>query len=77
MTDLARCELLVHLDMKGAPPPCAYMVALMPHFAAWGATGLLIEWEDMLPFEGPLEVIRHPEAYTQDEVSTCIVGISP
>jgi hexosaminidase len=68
MTDLAACELLVHLDMKGAPPPSKFLVELMPHFRDWGATGLLIEWEDMLPFEGPLERIRHPEAYSADEV---------
>ncbi|CAE7618424.1 HEXD, partial [Symbiodinium sp. KB8] len=60
--------------MKGAPPPCSYLVELMSHFAAWGATGVLIEWEDMLPFEGPLEVVRHPEAYTKEEVGRVLAA---
>lgn len=46
--------LLVHVDMKGAPPSGAYLTALLPHVAAWGATGLLMEWEDAFPFDGPL-----------------------
>jgi hypothetical protein len=69
MTDVSRCEMLVHIDMKGAPPPCGFLVQLLPTLASWGASGLLMEWEDMLPFEGPLSCVSHPEAYTASEVS--------
>ena len=37
----------IHLDLKGAPPQPGYLLRLLPFFAQWGATGLLIEWEDV------------------------------
>ena len=43
--------LLVHIDMKGGPPRPQYLVQLLPLLKQWGATGLLIEWEDMFPWE--------------------------
>lgn len=61
-------EKLVHLDLKGGPPRPDYLVSLFPLMQAWGATGLCIEWEDMLPFHGRLAVIRSPHAYTAEEV---------
>lgn len=64
----AAVEVLVHVDMKGAPPTARHLADLMPWLARWGATGVLIEWEDMLPWSGSLECARHPEAYTRDEV---------
>nr|XP_023692615.1 hexosaminidase D [Paramormyrops kingsleyae]XP_023692616.1 hexosaminidase D [Paramormyrops kingsleyae] len=49
---------LVHLDLKGAPPRIAYLQKLIPLFAQLGAHGLLLEYEDMFPYEGTLEVLR-------------------
>ena len=43
--------LLVHIDMKGGPPRPQYLLQLLPLLKQWGATGLLIEWEDMFPWE--------------------------
>lgn len=60
----------IHLDMKGAPPTVPYLLALFPYLARWGATGLLIEWEDILPWSGSLEALKHTDAYTPDEVKT-------
>ena len=37
----------VHLDMKGAPPKLDYLKIVIPLFKRWGATGLLLEWEDV------------------------------
>ena len=43
--------LMVHIDMKGGPPRPQYLLQLLPLLKQWGATGLLIEWEDMFPWE--------------------------
>ena len=33
-----------------------YLVDLLPVLKSWGATGILIEWEDMFPWEGKVKV---------------------
>lgn len=37
----------IHLDLKGAPPRPSYLIQLFTFVAEWGASGLLIEWEDV------------------------------
>ena len=41
----------VHIDMKGGPPTLTYLLQLMEVMAGWGAEGLVLEWEDMFPYE--------------------------
>ncbi|KAJ4444349.1 hypothetical protein ANN_06141, partial [Periplaneta americana] len=48
---------LVHLDLKGAPPKITYLAQLFPLLRDWGATGLLIEWEDTFPYVRDLAVL--------------------
>ncbi|MDA0991615.1 MAG: beta-N-acetylhexosaminidase [Verrucomicrobia bacterium] len=67
-------QKLVHLDFKGAPPKVAYLCDLFPRLKAWGATGVCLEWEDMLPFEGPIAVIRNAVAYSRDEVDRLLTA---
>jgi len=43
---------IVHFDLKGAPPKMAYLKKIVSLVKQLGATGLLIEWEDMFPFTG-------------------------
>lgn len=59
---------LVHLDLKGAPPKISYYEKLFPFLKESGATGLLIEYEDMFPFWGELKVLASPDAYSCEEV---------
>ncbi|CAN9508942.1 unnamed protein product [Ophioblennius macclurei] len=61
---------LVHLDLKGAPPRVDYLHKLIELFSELGANGLLMEYEDMFPFEGDLKLLQataHP-AYSREEV---------
>ena len=43
---------LIHLDMKGAPPSIEYLKNVLALTASLGATGVLMEWEDMFPWSG-------------------------
>lgn len=45
-------QKLVHLDLKGAPPKPDYLLRLIPLLREWGATGILLEYEDMFPYKG-------------------------
>uniref|UniRef100_A0A8C0WF95 Hexosaminidase D n=1 Tax=Castor canadensis TaxID=51338 RepID=A0A8C0WF95_CASCN len=60
---------LVHLDLKGAPPKVSYLSEIFPLFRALGANGLLIEYEDMFPYEGHLRLLRAKHAYSPSEVA--------
>ncbi|XP_069503445.1 hexosaminidase D-like isoform X2 [Ambystoma mexicanum] len=59
---------LVHLDLKGAAPKVSYFEQVFPLFAKLGANGLLIEYEDMFPFQGELEILRSPYAYSEEDI---------
>lgn len=55
---------LIHVDMKGGPPTISYLLKLIPFFKEWGATGLVIEWEDMFPWSGNLSSLARMGHYT-------------
>ncbi|XP_055298333.1 hexosaminidase D [Sitodiplosis mosellana] len=61
-------QRLVHLDLKGAPPKIAYLKRLLPMLKVLGATGLLIEYEDMFPYQKPIEHLSATNAYSRAEV---------
>ena len=65
-------QRLVHLDLKGAPPKVSYLKAVFPLMREWGATGLCIEWEDMLPLHGRFEFLRSPYAYSERDVAAIL-----
>lgn len=60
--------LYVHLDLKGAAPKVFYFEKLFPLLRKWGAHGICLEYEDMFPFEGILEKVKHKQAYTKEEI---------
>ncbi|KAK6982589.1 hexosaminidase D-like isoform X1 [Biomphalaria glabrata] len=59
---------LVHLDLKGAPLCLSYLEKVLPLFRTFGATGLLIEYEDTFPYQDDLKTIRAPHAYSEDNI---------
>lgn len=63
---------LVHFDLKGAPPKIEYLQQLIPIIVQLGGTGLLIEYEDMFPYEGILKPISALNHYTKAEVCVCV-----
>lgn len=61
---------MVHLDLKGAPPRLNYLYELIQLFSDLGANGILIEYEDMFPYEGELTILQsksHPP-YSREEI---------
>ncbi|XP_046382430.1 hexosaminidase D-like [Ischnura elegans] len=60
---------IVHLDLKGAPPLVSYFEGLFPLLQSLGTTGLLIEYEDMFPFWGPLAGLAARNAYSKANVT--------
>ncbi|XP_028331576.1 hexosaminidase D [Gouania willdenowi] len=61
---------LIHLDLKGAPPRVDYLFKLIEFFSQLGADGLLVEYEDMFPYEEGLTLLQgtvHP-TYSREEV---------
>ncbi|CAF2989518.1 unnamed protein product [Rotaria sp. Silwood2] len=61
-------ERFVHLDLKGGAPKVDYYEKLFPFLKQLGATGLLIEYEDMFPFTNRLAVIKHGLAYSHNDI---------
>ncbi|EDV25366.1 uncharacterized protein TRIADDRAFT_23741 [Trichoplax adhaerens] len=61
---------IVHLDLKGAPPKLSYYKPFFSIMASLGVDGILMEYEDMFPYSGSMEVIRREEAYTNEEIET-------
>lgn len=61
---------LVHLDLKGAPPRVGYLHKLIELFSQLGVDGLLVEYEDMFPYEGELKLLQATTqpAYSREEV---------
>lgn len=60
---------IVHLDLKGAPPKASYYKYLLRLLKKLGATGILIEYEDMFPFEGIIQNISAGNCYTKRDIT--------
>ena len=65
-------QVLVHLDLKGAPPSVPFLRDVISLSAGLGATGLLIEWEDKFPYSGELKPVTAGNAYTMSQVREII-----
>lgn len=60
---------LVHLDLKGAPPLVSYYRRFFPFIKNLGATGILIEYEDMFPYDGVLRNLSAKNSYSKLQVA--------
>ena len=63
---------IVHLDLKGAMPKLSYLKAVFPMIKDAGATAVMIEYEDMFPFWGPLKNISAKNALTAADVQNIL-----
>lgn len=66
---LGTLEKLIHIDLKGAPPKPEFFNDFIPFLKKHGATGLILEYEDMFPFKGNLESVKHGNAYSTDTIN--------
>lgn len=66
--NLPLSQRVVHFDLKGAPPKIDYLMKMIPLLRQWGATGILIEYEDMFPYRNRLSLLSKPHAYTSDDI---------
>ncbi|XP_013146743.1 PREDICTED: hexosaminidase D-like isoform X2 [Papilio polytes] len=48
---------IVHFDFKGAPLKINYLETVFKNIKTWGATGVLLEWEDTFPYASNLKDI--------------------
>ncbi|XP_046548329.1 uncharacterized protein LOC124258300 isoform X2 [Haliotis rubra] len=63
-----KMEHIVHIDLKGAPPKIDYLIRLFPLMSKLGATGLLLEYEDMFPYNNELQILAANNAYNRDDI---------
>lgn len=61
-------QRIVHFDLKGAPIKVSYFLKLMPMLKTLGATGILLEYEDMFPFTGILSSLSAKNAYSKKNI---------
>eukprot|EP00966_Prymnesium_polylepis_P236106 5460429-Prymnesium_polylepis.1 len=68
----ASAGILVHIDFKGLPLTPEYLVSLFETIQRDGATGVILEWEDLLPFSGELAELASANAFSADEVAQVV-----
>ncbi|XP_046973129.1 hexosaminidase D-like [Vanessa cardui] len=61
-------NVIVHLDFKGSPPKLSYLKTLLPKFQELGVTGLLMEYEDMFPYNGRIANISAKNCYEKSKL---------
>uniref|UniRef100_A0A672MLR2 beta-N-acetylhexosaminidase n=1 Tax=Sinocyclocheilus grahami TaxID=75366 RepID=A0A672MLR2_SINGR len=59
---------IVHLDLKGAAPKVKYLEQIFPLLSTLGASGILLEYEDMFPYEGELSILKSSFAYSPEDI---------
>ncbi|XP_059050585.1 hexosaminidase D-like [Achroia grisella] len=67
-------NIVVHLDFKGAPPKLQYLESLLPLLKSHGVNGLLLEYEDMFPYEGLLANLSAKNCYNKYELKQFIAN---
>ncbi|XP_071448252.1 hexosaminidase D-like isoform X2 [Hetaerina americana] len=62
---------IVHLDLKGAPPTAVFIKRILPILVHLGATGILIEWEDVFPWT-TIVPLAAGNAYSRQDVAAIL-----
>ncbi|CAJ0582316.1 unnamed protein product, partial [Mesorhabditis spiculigera] len=65
-------QIFVHFDLKGAPPKVSYFLQLLELVRKSGATGVMIEWEDMFPYTGRLASAINTDHYSMEDVNAIL-----
>lgn len=63
-------NLIVHIDLKGAPPRVDYLLKFLRLLSKNHVDGVLLEYEDMFPYSEDLEVIRRTSGahYSEQDI---------
>lgn len=67
-TELSKLERVIHVDLKGAVPKVEYFKEFFKMIKDFGATGVLLEYEDVFPYKGRLSEAVHGEVYSMKDV---------
>ena len=65
---LQRLERIVHVDLKGALPNVECFKGFFKMLRDFGATGILLEYEDVFSYAGRLGEAVNGEAYTMKDI---------
>ncbi|XP_022819075.1 hexosaminidase D-like [Spodoptera litura] len=64
----------VHFDLKGSPPFISYLIILLSTLKRYGVNSVLMEYEDMFPYDGKLANLSSEIAYTKPELTEFLVA---
>uniref|UniRef100_A0A8D9A6A9 beta-N-acetylhexosaminidase n=1 Tax=Cacopsylla melanoneura TaxID=428564 RepID=A0A8D9A6A9_9HEMI len=67
-------QRIVHFDLKGAPPKVSYLKHVFALIKKLGATGVLLEWEDMFPWRGPIKELAASNAYSKEDIKEILAS---
>lgn len=65
--------VVVHLDFKGMPPKLSYLMSTLATLKRHGVNGLLMQYEDMFPYEGTLASLSAAHHYKRNEVRPFVI----
>ncbi len=66
--ELKKLERVIHIDLKGAVPRVEYFGAFFKMLKDFGATGILLEYEDVFPYTGRLADAVHRQAFSLSDI---------
>lgn len=65
---------LVHFDLKGAPLKPSFIIKVLPMLKTLGATGIIMEYEDMFPYSGNLAFMRAKNSYNETDIHKILMA---
>uniref|UniRef100_A0A1I7UE65 beta-N-acetylhexosaminidase n=1 Tax=Caenorhabditis tropicalis TaxID=1561998 RepID=A0A1I7UE65_9PELO len=67
-------NVIVHLDLKGAPPRVEYLIEFFKLLSRNYVDGVLIEYEDMFPYRDEIELIRRENHYSEEDIQRILIA---